>query len=532
MMSDRRRASIDDYRDADAVLRADLERYCSNMVTIKPKEGAAHLFRWNPVQRELHRRLERQLELTGRVRAIILKGRQVGISTYIAARFYHKVTMNLGNRCFILTHEDPATQNLFGMVKRIHDKMPADYRPQDTSNNANALEFGGLDAGYKVGTSQSTTGTGRSSTIQLFHGSEAAFWRNASDHFAGVMQAVPEAPRTEVVLESTANGIGGVFYDQWSRAERGDSDFEAIFLPWFWLPSYRREVTEDIEFSAEEREIQQTYGLDDEQLAWMHAKNRTMPGGKPGVICPLFRQEYPATPVEAFQSSAGDVLVDSMRVQEARSRTIDPETQAHAPRLLGVDVAMGGQDRTRIIDRKGRIAGSLVNKVMHTQDSREIAEQVALLLRDNPDILMCFIDGSGGWGQGVYSLLREWGFGSRIMLVNFAWNASDEDLAHNKRAEMWWLMAEWLDKEAPDIPDDDSLHRHLCASPYKFDHRRRVQLRPKEWIKEEFGFSPDGGDALALTFAAPVAYPRDDNRRPSWLQEHMAEQAHGDWMTA
>ena len=222
-------ANPDAYAEADALMRSDFEHYCAKCVKIKAKDGAIQPFTWNKSQHYVHRRLEQQLEATGSVRAMILKARQLGISTYVGARFYHKTTLWAGRRTHILTHLDDATQQLFGMAKLIHKNMPRDYRPKDTSNNANQITFGLMDGGYSVGTAFSTSGKGRSQTYQLFHGSEVAFWRNAKDHFASSMQAVPKAKGTEVILESTANGVGGTFNEQWNLAESGKSDFIAIF---------------------------------------------------------------------------------------------------------------------------------------------------------------------------------------------------------------------------------------------------------------------------------------------------------------
>src|SRR5437868_6551462 len=101
------------------------------------------------------------------------------------------------------------------------------------ASNSDGLTFANTDSGYVLGTA-GTRGVGRSSTIQLFHGSEVAFWPHAETHAAGVLQAVPDADGTEVILESTANGPGNFFHQTWREAERGDNDFVAIFVPWFW----------------------------------------------------------------------------------------------------------------------------------------------------------------------------------------------------------------------------------------------------------------------------------------------------------
>src|SRR6202171_4268392 len=116
------------------------------------------------------------------------------------------------------------------MVDRFHTRCPDDERPAPGAANAKELVFDALDSGYKVGTA-GTKGVGRSATIQLFHGSEVAFWPHAETHAAGALQAVPDVAGTEVILESTANGMGNLFHETWRGAQDRDNDYIAIFVP-------------------------------------------------------------------------------------------------------------------------------------------------------------------------------------------------------------------------------------------------------------------------------------------------------------
>jgi hypothetical protein len=330
-------------------------------------------FRWNAAQVKLHAILERQLEARGLVRALILKARRLGISTYVGARFYRRTTLWPGYRSFILTHEDPATQTLFDMVKRMHANMPADYRHDLLVANENELDFDGIDAGYRIGTAKNVKGRGRGGTLQLFHGSEVAFWPHAEGHFAGAIQSVSLVSGTEVILESTANGVGGTFYEQWGLAEAKQSDFIAVFLPWMIDPDHVRPISEDYEPSEDEREFQRLYRLTEEQLCWAHFKNIEL-GGQPGELCGMFKQEYPATSAEAFQTTGTDSFIPAEAI--LRARRFKAPNQSHMPRVLGVDVARGGKDRTRLVDRRGRKAGT-IDEAMHTDDLVQVANRVA-----------------------------------------------------------------------------------------------------------------------------------------------------------
>ena len=113
----------------DARLRDDLEFFSAHALKLRPKAGPLEPLNFNAAQRRLHGLIEEQKRKTGRVRAIVLKGRQMGVSTYVAARFYHRTIDSPGLRTIILGHERRASSNLFGIVKRFHENLPDDLRP-------------------------------------------------------------------------------------------------------------------------------------------------------------------------------------------------------------------------------------------------------------------------------------------------------------------------------------------------------------------------------------------------------------------
>lgn len=141
-------------------LRQDFIHYALKCLKIRSKEGRIHPLELNSAQVYLHQRLEEQLRKTGRIRALILKGRQQGCSTYVEARFYWKVTHQKGVRAFILTHLDEASRNIYQIVRRFHDHCPQPVRPHTGFSNSRALLFDKLDSGYRIGTAKSQ-GVGR-----------------------------------------------------------------------------------------------------------------------------------------------------------------------------------------------------------------------------------------------------------------------------------------------------------------------------------------------------------------------------------
>lgn len=473
-------------------LRDDFSHYTRKCLKIRTKEGYIKSFELNKAQAYINDCIEQQKRETGKVRAIVLKGRQQGCSTFIEGRFFWLVTHHFGIRAFILTHDIEATNNLFEMAQRYYEHCPQVVRPSIQASNSKELSFSGLDSGYKIGTAGNKF-VGRSSTIQLLHGSEVAYWPNASEHAKGILQAVPNNKNTEVFIESTANGIGNYFHEQWQLAETRQSEFIPIFIPWFWQDEYV--MTPDANFKADEEEeyLVATFGLTAPQLMWRRYKIMELSvGGLDGVRA--FMQEYPCHATEAFQTTGEDNFISPKIIMAARKMVYD---ERFGPIIIGVDPARFGDDRTSICRRQGRIVYGLESYTK--KDTMEVVGIVhQIIIKENPAKVCIDI---GGLGAGIYDRLKELGHGEIIVAVNGGSSPLDQKIYFNKRAEMWGKMKEWLLDLPCKIPDIDSLHADLCGLKYKFDSNSRLQLERKEDVKKRGIRSPDEGDALALTFA-------------------------------
>ena len=474
-------------------LKDDLPHYASRCLRIRTKSGHIEAFSLNKAQLHIHNQIEKQRLETGKVRVLVLKGRQQGCSTYVGARFYWKVTHNFGTQAFILTHSLEATGNLYTMAKRFYEHTPPEVKPTVSKTNAKELVFGLLDSGYKLGTAENKN-VGRSATIQLLHCSEVAFFSNAVEHSTGIMQAVPNAPGTEVILESTANGVGNYFHQEWQKAEAHISDFIAIFVPWYWQDEYQEPVDANFTRTTHEEELKEQYGLNDNQLQWRRKKIVQLSvNGVNGEKS--FCQEYPNNPNEAFQLTGEDSFIDSNIVVTARHA----KCEKFGPLLIGVDPARFGDDRTSIIMRQGRVAFNLKSYVK--RDTMEVAGIVYQLIKEfNPHKV--FVD-VGGLGAGVVDRLVELVGRDIIMAVNAGSAPLDGARYRNKKSEMWATMKEWLNETPVQIPDSDSLHADLCGVKYKFDSNTRLIMESKEDMKKRGLRSSDEADALALTFALP-----------------------------
>jgi hypothetical protein len=480
-------------------LVGNLEQFSFHCLKIADKTGNKVPFVWNDAQRYVHARLEEQRKTTGKVRAIILKGRQQGMSTYVAARFYHRVTTNFGQRALIVGHEQKSTDSLFSMVKRYHEN---NLFPVSTSNtNAKELIFDKLEGGYKLATA-GTQDVGRGNTSQVAHLSEFAFWSNAQMHMAGLGNTIADLAGTEIVIESTANGLGNGYHDMWQEAESGRSEFIAIFVPWFWQPEYRAPIREDRKLTSEDVDYQQAYGLDAEQMQWRANKIATYGAGFEW----LFDQEYPASPSLAFRTSTKNPLISPSLVMAAVNNVTFSER--YGSLLIGCDPAGEGDDRTAIAFRQGR---TVFRVEYHSKlDTMQVAGKLAEYYRTmQPDAI--FVD-KVGLGAGVYDRLRE--LQIPVIGVGAGMQANNKERYENKRAEMWFEMQKWFADAPVRIPNDAALIADLSTLQALPSSNGRCALEKKSELRKRGIRSPDGADALALTFAEPVA-----GKQSQWMLE-------------
>tara|TARA_R110000772_G_scaffold2839_1_gene10297 strand:+ start:4721 stop:6295 length:1575 start_codon:yes stop_codon:yes gene_type:complete len=484
-------------------MRSSLQKFGEACLKIKTKDKKIVSFKMNTAQIFTHNIIEEEIRKRGRVRALVLKGRQQGISTYVAARYYHKAAMNKATNVYILSHEQKATDNLFDMVDRYHSLNP--LAPVTGADSAKELEFEKLDSSYAVATAGKKAG-GRGRTPHLFHGSEVAFWANAGDHFAASVQGVPDIEGSEVILESTANGPTGEFYERWQEAEAGTSDYLPIFIPWYWQEEYYREPELDFELhqTAEEGQMSEveyaeTFELSLGKMAWRRAKMRELRSYN------LFDQEYPATAQMAFVNSNVKSFILGLDVLRARKRTIE----GAGPLIMGADPAGPGGDRFAIAGRRGHAVPYLKwrNKIGTLEAYWWCVE---VILKYEP---ARFNVDAGGIGAAVLSMLREnedipknivkgINFGARSQ---FKHAQPQKPGPKNRRAEMWLRSKQWLQGEEPvSLPDLDVLQADATGCQLKSNLTNDIQLESKEDMRARGVRSPDLWDAIALTFASTV----------------------------
>ena len=284
-------------------------QYIERFLKIRTKDGSLQNLVMNAPQRRLYEAIRKQWDEGKPIRIIILKARQMGFSTLTEAILFALTATNFHVETMIVAHKEDSTANLFRMSQRFYEELPDMIKPKRKAANARELVFDssggngkGLGSRIRCATAGGK-GVGRSSTISCLHLSEFAFWPgNKLESYTGLVQAVPDRPGTVIIIESTANGFDE-FKEMWDAAvdaeKNGTDGYTPIFFAWHEMEEYRRPPLPGFQRTAEEEEMAQTFGLDDEQLAWRRWCIATNCGGD----IDLFHQEYPSTPDEAFIST-------------------------------------------------------------------------------------------------------------------------------------------------------------------------------------------------------------------------------------
>lgn len=184
-------------------------------------------------------------------------------------------------------------------------------------------------------------------------------------------------------------------------------------------------------------------------------------------------------------------------VEAAMNRHYSRDKFDFAPKILGVDVAREGDDRSVIFPRQGLVA--FKPKVFRNIRSNDLAGHVANA-EDKWKADGIIVDGTGGYGSGVIDALNT--MGRAPFDCQFAGKPFSAKYA-NKRAEIYFALAEWV-KAGGALPNIPELVAELTEPTYSFVGDKML-LEPKEQIKKRIGRSPDYADGLACTFAFPVA---------------------------
>jgi hypothetical protein len=211
-----------------------------------------------------------------------------------------------------------------------------------------------------------------------------------------------------------------------------------------------------------------------------------------------------------FPNASDDQFIGTMLAEEAMART--PSKDPSAPIIVGVDPARFGADATVIAVRQGR--DIIAIRRYRGDDTMEVVGRVIDAIEEFRPALVVIDE--GGLGAGVVDRLKEQRY--KVRGVNFGQKSVKPLMYGNKRAEMWGAMKEWL--KTASIPKDRFLKSDLTGPMMKPDSKGTIFLESKKDMKARGLASPDAADAIAITFAYPVAHrearPMDNRPRMSY----------------
>ena len=327
------------------------DRMIGGSLQIRPRDGRRRLLELNRAQREYSRRCSK--------RNIVLKARQVGITTYVAARYFVQTITRPGTLTVQVAHSQESAEMIFNIVRRFWENLPEEQREVlvRSRSNVRQMAFPGLDSEYRVETADENAGRGM--TIQNLHCSEVSRWPGGGfEALASLRAAV--VPGGEIVLESTPRGASGTFYGEWQEADK--TGYTKHFFPWWYEDSYRVLVRdgEVLPLAEAESGLIQLYRLDERQIAWRRQQWKTLHG--------LAKQEYAEDASSCFLVS-GDCVFDlegiektigllekETHLEDNGRLTIWLPPQSDRNYIVGVDTAGGGSEGdyacAQVIDRE------------------------------------------------------------------------------------------------------------------------------------------------------------------------------------
>ena len=309
------------------------------LLMVRTRVGKPARLRANVVQRAFEKKRGQ--------RNIVLKARQMGLTTWAAARFFLKTITHPGTLTLEVAHTQEAAEEIFQIVHRFVDWLPEAIRegPLKTSRtNVRQIVFPDIDAQYRV-VSAGERNAGRGLTVQNLHCSELARWPgDPAETLAGLRAAM--APGAELILESTPDGVGGCFYEEWQKAE--ETGMVRHFFPWWMERRYRAGAVDEASLTDDERTLMGRHKLDLEQIGYRRQIRANFRGHA--------AQEYAEDEESCFRMSGNSIFeIASIeaRIREAPEpveRRQNGELEVWLPALAGkqylvaVDPSGGGSE--------------------------------------------------------------------------------------------------------------------------------------------------------------------------------------------
>lgn len=298
---------------------SDHEKFCRSL-TIRNKDGATVPYVNSPAGKKLDRSIRKQEAAGLPVRQVVLKASQVWMSSSTATQIFRRVPFLPGRRALVLADSELHAELVFQYYEQFMNsyadnpygaEFDSAIRLPDLVKDTERNIRWANDSSILIGTANNVD-IGRSAPFNWVQLSEAAFYRDMGTLMTGLMQRVPNSPDSGVIVESTANGMGGDFYNLCKMAmdPRRASGWAFCFFAWWEHPEYRLPASPGFRLSPDESAELQKYNLHVDQIAWRRRQIDVACEGK----IERFRQEFPGNPEEAFQSS-GRTIFDMKAVE-------------------------------------------------------------------------------------------------------------------------------------------------------------------------------------------------------------------------
>ena len=296
--------------------------YCTKYFKIVTKRSKLERFQLNDAQKDIIGSLKRNDNL------MMLKARQLGSTTGIAAYFFWRALFNPHTNVAVVAHTDEAVKKIFEIYRLFYDELPDFLKLETVRARENQIKF---ITGSSIRIGSASSQSFRGGTYQLIHASEYAFWHNMEETIASLFSTATE--NVKIVLESTANGMNEA-YDLWSR----DNGYTKLFLSWkmdrayaLGEPAFSDPTEDEIKYSYETK-------LSEQQFNWMVKTLRT----KCANNWNIFNQEFPARPEDAFIQSGSPFFPEKFDVTSSSTGYLEFEgPKKFGVYLMGVDTASG-----------------------------------------------------------------------------------------------------------------------------------------------------------------------------------------------
>jgi hypothetical protein len=309
------------------------------LLWVRTRSGKCEALQANSVQRAFENQRGR--------RNIVLKARQMGLTTWAAARFFLKTITHPGTLTLQVAHTQESAEEIFRIVRRFHDYLPDRLRKgclKTSRANVRQITFPFFDSQYRV-VSAGERNAGRGMTVQNLHCSELARWpHDPAETLAGLRAAL--SVDGEEILESTPDGVGGCFYEEWQAAP--ETGMVRHFFPWWMERRYRTKAVDENSLTEEERTLMERHTLSLAQIGFRRKTLANFHG--------LARQEFAEDAESCFLASGNcvfeiDVIEQRLlsapsAVESRRNGELDiwlPPVQGK-DYLVAVDPAGGGSE--------------------------------------------------------------------------------------------------------------------------------------------------------------------------------------------